>query len=52
MMKILFFLLGFFIASQVISYALVAESSSIAMTATAVSVVSILTQVCLCLIWA
>ncbi|MDI9818462.1 MULTISPECIES: MFS transporter [unclassified Legionella] len=43
-MKILFFLLGFFTASQVISYALVAESSSPAITATAVSVVSILTQ--------
>ncbi|KTC86546.1 MFS transporter [Legionella brunensis] len=43
-MKILFFMLGFFTASQVISYALVAESSSPLMTATAVSVVSILTQ--------
>lgn len=43
-MKVLFFLLGFFTASQVISYALVAESSSLAVTATAVSVVSILTQ--------
>ncbi|WED43297.1 MFS transporter [Legionella cardiaca] len=43
-MEILFFLLGFFTASQVISYALVAESSSPVMTATAVSVVSILTQ--------
>jgi MFS family permease len=43
-MKILFFLLGFFTASQVISYALVAESSSLMVTATAVSVVSILTQ--------
>ncbi|KTD07243.1 MFS transporter [Legionella jamestowniensis] len=43
-MNILFFLLGFFTASQVISYALVAESSSPLMTATAVSVVSILTQ--------
>ncbi len=40
----LFFLLGFFTASQVISYALVAESSSPAMTATAVSIVSIMTQ--------
>lgn len=40
----LFFFLGFFTASQVISYALVAESSSPTMTATAVSVVSILTQ--------
>ena len=43
-MKILFFLLGFFTAAQVISYALVAESSSPMMTASAVSVVSILTQ--------
>ncbi|MFA5960768.1 MAG: MFS transporter [Tatlockia sp.] len=43
-MKVLFFLLGFFTASQVISYALVAESNSPVMTATAVSVVSILTQ--------
>lgn len=43
-MKVLFFLLGFFTASQVISYALVAESSSSAMTATALSVISILTQ--------
>lgn len=43
-MGILFFLLGFFTAAQVISYALVAESSSPAMTATAVSTVSILTQ--------
>ncbi len=44
MMVCLFFLLGLFTASQVISYALVAESSDVAMTATAVSVVSILTQ--------
>ncbi|WP_131739797.1 MFS transporter [Legionella adelaidensis] len=43
-MTTLFFFLGFFTASQVISYALVAESSSPIMTATAVSVVSILTQ--------
>jgi len=43
-MKILFFLLGFFTAAQIISYALVAESSSSALTATAVSVVSILVQ--------
>lgn len=43
-MKILFFLLGFFTAAQIISYALVAESSSPMMTATAVSVVSILIQ--------
>jgi MFS family permease len=44
LMTILFFLLGLFTSAQVISYALVAESSSPAMTATAVSVVSILTQ--------
>jgi MFS family permease len=43
-MATLFFLLGFFTASQVISYALVAESNLPIMTATAVSVVSILTQ--------
>jgi len=43
-MAVLFFLLGFFTASQVISYALVAESSPLVMTATAVSTVSILTQ--------
>lgn len=43
-MLILFFLLGLLTASQVISYALVAESSSSAITATAVSIVSILTQ--------
>ena len=43
-MAILFFLLGLFTSAQVISYALVAESSSPAMTATAVSVISILTQ--------
>ncbi|KTC73784.1 major facilitator family transporter [Legionella birminghamensis] len=43
-MKVLFFLLGFFTAGQVISYALVAEKSPIAITATAVSVISILTQ--------
>jgi MFS family permease len=43
-MAILFFILGFFTASQVISYALVAESSSSAITATAVSIVSIMTQ--------
>ncbi|MDP3705563.1 MAG: MFS transporter [Legionellaceae bacterium] len=40
----LFFLLGFFTATQVISYALVAESCSVTITATAVSIVSILTQ--------
>ncbi len=43
-MALLFFLLGFFTAAQVISYALVAESSSPTMTAMAVSIVSILTQ--------
>jgi MFS family permease len=43
-MAILFFLLGLFTSAQVISYALVAESSSPLMTATAVSVISILTQ--------
>lgn len=43
-MAILFFLLGFFTASQVIGYALVAEHSSSVMTATALSVVSVLTQ--------
>ena len=43
-MAVLFFLLGFFTAAQVISYALVVESCSPAMTATAVSIVSILTQ--------
>jgi MFS family permease len=44
MMAILFFLLGLFTSAQVISYALVAESSPSEMIATAVSVVSILTQ--------
>lgn len=43
-MASLFFLLGFFTAAQIISYALVAESSPPAMTAMAVSIVSILTQ--------
>jgi MFS family permease len=43
-MKIIFFLLGFFTAGQIISYALVAESSPFSMTATAVSVISLLTQ--------
>lgn len=43
-MALLFFLLGFFTSAQVISYALVAESSPPSLTATAVSVVSILTQ--------
>ncbi len=44
LMIFLFFLLGLFTSAQVISYALVAESSSPVMTATAVSVISILTQ--------
>ncbi len=44
LMEILFFCLGFFTASQIISYALVAENSPPAMTATAVSLVSIFTQ--------
>ncbi len=43
-MQVLFFLLGFFTAAQVISYALVAESNPAAMTASAVSIVPILTQ--------
>ncbi len=43
-MMVLFFLLGAVTSTQVISYALVAESSPPAITATAVSVVSILTQ--------
>jgi MFS family permease len=43
-MKILFFLLGFFTSAQIISYALVAESTPSSITATAVSVVSVLTQ--------
>jgi MFS family permease len=43
-MILMFFLLGFFTSAQVISYAYVAESSSPEMTATAVSVISILTQ--------
>ena len=44
LMAFLFFLLGFFTAAQIISYALLAESSPPQMTATAVSIVSILTQ--------
>jgi MFS family permease len=44
LMAILFFLLGFFTAAQVVSYPLVAESSPSTMTATVVSTVSILTQ--------
>lgn len=43
-MQILFFLTGFFTAGQIISYALVAESNSFAVTSRAVSVVSVLTQ--------
>lgn len=43
-MGCLFFLLGFFTSSQVISYALVAESTSPVVTAMALSVISILTQ--------
>lgn len=43
-MAVLFFLLGFFTAAQVISYAFVAESNLPSMTATAVSAVSILAQ--------
>ncbi|MFI4918534.1 MAG: MFS transporter [Legionellales bacterium] len=43
-MMVLFFLLGLFTSTQVVSYALVAESSSPVMTATAVSVISIVTQ--------
>lgn len=44
MMKVLFFFLGFFTAAQVISYAFVAENTSATFTATALSVISILTQ--------
>lgn len=44
MMAVLFFLLGFFTSAQVISYALVAESSPTSITATAVSIISIMTQ--------
>ena len=44
MMKVLFFLLGFFTAAQVISYALVAEGSHPNLIATSVGVVSVLTQ--------
>ncbi len=43
-MKIMFFLLGFCTSAQVISYALVAESTSLNTIAICVSVVSILTQ--------
>lgn len=44
LMMLLFFLLGLFTSAQVISYALVAESSPRRITASAVSVISILTQ--------
>lgn len=44
MMGVLFFFLGLFTGAQVISYALVAESCPPQITATAVSLVSILTQ--------
>lgn len=43
-MGVLFFSLGFFTSTQVISYALVAESNSPAVTARVVSVISIFTQ--------
>ncbi len=43
-MKILFFLFGFFTAAQIISYALVAESNPLNITGSAVSMISILTQ--------
>jgi len=43
-MKILFFCFGFFTATQIISYVLVAESSPVAQTAMAVSVVSFCVQ--------
>ena len=43
-MKILFFLLGFCTAAQIISYALVSESNSPMLTATALSVVSTVCQ--------
>jgi len=43
-METLFFLLGLFSSAQVLSYPLVAENNCLSMTATAVSVVSVLTQ--------
>lgn len=43
-MLLLFFLLGFLTSAQIISYALVAENSPKHLTATAISVISILTQ--------
>ncbi len=44
MMKVLFFLLGFFTSAQVIAYPLVAENNDLSRTATAVSVVSVFSQ--------
>lgn len=43
-MKILFFVLGLVCSAQVLSYPLVAENNSLSMTATSVSVVSVITQ--------
>lgn len=43
-MQALFFLLGLFTAAQIISYALVAETNPSEITATALSVISVLTQ--------
>jgi MFS family permease len=44
LLALLFFLVGFFTSAQVISYPLIAENNPPALTATAVSVASILTQ--------
>lgn len=44
LLMVLFFLIGFFTCAQVISYPLIAENNPPALTATAVSVASILTQ--------
>ncbi|WP_367606472.1 MFS transporter [Legionella sp. W05-934-2] len=44
LMMVLFFILGFFCGGQVLSYALVAETNSPAITAMALSTISILTQ--------
>lgn len=44
MMKVAFFCLGFFTAGQIISYALVVESTIPQLTATAISIISIITQ--------
>jgi len=44
MMGVSFFFLGFFTSAQIISYALVAESNPPAITATAISLISMLTQ--------